>query len=434
MERQADGANEVVWKECLKAAVKEVCSKEPFLRGKTFMKHLESELELKHAGHGGCTGAHFWSKMESWFGDADEESEALDLASIEGDGTDIEGLPAFAAFSALMPPTYNREPMMTWAAVQSELNKASAIICANALRRLKPALGGDHYKTGVEVIKLFHRTKLLDTQPAIVDAVVNKLDLFLEQVCVRMVVPASKVVGSECVLLLSVPQTLKYYNQTGCDPVEFINENEALARMVFPKHLLDPIMELDNKDELKKVKAEISELYSNKRSGALLFSSAMKSLVVTEIDRIIREGCEELEKREITDESYQLALATATKSFNELPGMDLVSKRVVSIVYRGITLTTTVKSARVQAELAFMALTRSHAVRGEVLTALPGEGVVTTDTGGVQSVSKALMAKATRARRTFTQAVGTLRKGTEPTGGKEIKARECCQNRCHSPN
>eukprot|EP00971_Amphidinium_carterae_P129182 2558882-Amphidinium_carterae.1 len=81
----------------------------------------------------------------------------------------------------------------------------------------------------------------------------------------------------------------------------------------------------------------------------------------------------------------------------------------------------TVKSARVQAELVFMALARSHAVRGEVLAALPGEGVVTTDSGPVQEVSAAFVAKAKRARRTFTQAVSTLKKGNEPTGGKELK-------------
>eukprot|EP00971_Amphidinium_carterae_P043554 856944-Amphidinium_carterae.1 len=85
-----------------------------------------------------------------------------------------------------MPPSYNREPMTTWASVQQELSKASAIICATALRRLKPALGGDHYNCGVEVIKLFHRAKLVEKEPEIVDAVVNKLDLFLEQVALRM--------------------------------------------------------------------------------------------------------------------------------------------------------------------------------------------------------------------------------------------------------
>eukprot|EP00971_Amphidinium_carterae_P201360 3995725-Amphidinium_carterae.1 len=58
--------------------------------------------------------------------------------------------------------------------------------------------------------------------------------------------------------------------------------------MVFPQHLLDPILALERTEDLKTVKAEISELYRNKRSGALLFSSAMKSLVVTEIERIIR--------------------------------------------------------------------------------------------------------------------------------------------------
>eukprot|EP00971_Amphidinium_carterae_P200788 3984392-Amphidinium_carterae.1 len=91
------------------------------------MQHLTTELELKQSGKG-CTGAHFWSKMESWFGDADEHSDALDLASIEAEGTNIEGLAVFGAFSALMPPSYNREPLTTWASVQQDLSKASAII------------------------------------------------------------------------------------------------------------------------------------------------------------------------------------------------------------------------------------------------------------------------------------------------------------------
>eukprot|EP00971_Amphidinium_carterae_P305704 6075300-Amphidinium_carterae.1 len=81
----------------------------------------------------------------------------------------------------------------------------------------------------------------------------------------------------------------------------------------------------------------------------------------------------------------------------------------------------TVKSARVHAELVFMALARSHAVRGEVLVALPGEGVVTTDSGSLQEVSAACMAKASRARRTFIQAVSMLKKANEQTGGKELK-------------
>eukprot|EP00971_Amphidinium_carterae_P043555 856944-Amphidinium_carterae.2 len=105
---------------------------------------------------------------------------------------------------------------------------------------------------------------------------------------------------------------MKYYNQTGCDPVEFINENEALSKMVFPKHLLDPILALERTEDLKTVKAEISELYRNKRNGALLFSSAMKSLVVTEIERIIREGCKKLLENPINEDTHQSALATCS--------------------------------------------------------------------------------------------------------------------------
>eukprot|EP00971_Amphidinium_carterae_P047408 934160-Amphidinium_carterae.6 len=153
---------------------------EGMCRSKTFMQHLRHELEQKSKGCG-CTGAHFWCKMEGWFGDADEPSDALDLASLETDGSDIEGLEVFEAFSQMVPPSYNREPMLMWATVASTCTQAEAIIAATALRRLRPALGGDHYKCGCAIMLMLARCGIPESHPAIMESVVNKLDLFLEQ-------------------------------------------------------------------------------------------------------------------------------------------------------------------------------------------------------------------------------------------------------------
>eukprot|EP00971_Amphidinium_carterae_P349638 6491119-Amphidinium_carterae.2 len=396
-------------------------SKQRCMCSKTFMEHLRHELELKAKGTG-CTGAHFWCRMETWFGDADEPSDALDLSTIEGDGTDIEGLAAFQAFAQMVPPSYNREAMTSWATVASTCSKAEAIIAATALRRLRPALGGDHYKCGCAIMQMLKRCEVPEKYPLVVEAVVNKLDLFLEQngpekwVGFVNKLPCPGCCGG------FAPETLKYYRQTGCDPVEFIEENSALARLVFHKDILDPILKIETTADLKTVAKEIHTLYSTKRSGALLFSSAVKSLVVTEVERIIKEGIDELGKTTIDESKYHAALASTSKLLDDLPGVELVGKREVIVCYRGIEMSTTVKTPRSQAELCFQAFMRGHAARMEVLVALPGEGVVTSDVGSGLEVKKEMMAKANRARNTFLKAVKTLKKGEKPTGGNEIKA------------
>eukprot|EP00971_Amphidinium_carterae_P077221 1525239-Amphidinium_carterae.4 len=222
--------------------------------------------------------------------------------------------------------------MTSWATVASTCSKAEAIIAATALRRLRPALGGDHYKCGCAIMQMLKRCNVPKNHPLVVEAVVNKLDLFLEQLT------CSGCCGG------FAPETLKYYRQIGCDPVEFIEENDALARLVFAKDLLDRILKVENTAELKTVAREIHTLYSTKRSGALLFSSAVKSLVVTEVERIIKEGIEELGKASIDESKYHRALASTSKLLDDLPGVELVGKREVTICYRGIQMSTTVKT------------------------------------------------------------------------------------------
>eukprot|EP00971_Amphidinium_carterae_P047409 934160-Amphidinium_carterae.7 len=218
-----------------------------------------------------------------------------------------------------------------------------------------------------------------------------------------------------------VPETLKYYRQSGCDPSEFIAENEVMTRLVFPSHLLDPILALSTTAELKTVSKEVHALYAGKRSGALLFSSAVKSIVLTEIDAIVAKGITLLTSKDIDETTYHAALAQTTKELDELAGKELVGKRDIVITYCGIELSTTVKSACFQAELSFLSVVRGNAARAEVLVGLPGESVVTTDSGSAVTVQKEMMVKANRARNTFLKAVKTLKKGDKPTGGNEIK-------------
>ena len=141
------------------------------------MEHLRAQLQLK-ANKQGKTGAIWWSKMMAAFGDADADSEALDLSNVQ---EDVEGLEAYANFAKILPPSYCREPLAQWARTTQACTRAECVIAAQALKRLNPQGSGDQYSTGMELMRMFSRLALATQHADVLQAVRCTMDKYLQQ-------------------------------------------------------------------------------------------------------------------------------------------------------------------------------------------------------------------------------------------------------------
>mmetsp|Transcript_58957 Transcript_58957/g.108939 ORF Transcript_58957/g.108939 Transcript_58957/m.108939 type:complete len:661 (+) Transcript_58957:83-2065(+) len=359
--------------------------------GDTFVNHLRHQLEKKARGEDN-TGALWWDRMQSLFGDPDEHSaDALSLATCT---ENVEKLSCFNHLEEMFPPRFYREGMANCAKAQKKLTRAECVIATLAFKRCNPRGSADQYPTGMTLMRLFHRCSCNVHYPDVMACVAKRFDRFLEQ-------------------------TARFYSTTGVDPQEFIDENDDIVWLVLDETLVRPILALTEDADLMPHRASVNALCASSNIGRMLFSSAQKSIAQEGVREAVAASIRTLcALPAVTKAEYERAYGELVAKVAAMDGADLLGRVEMSVPFRGHEIKISCKTAEAQAAASLRVWLRNMAVRDGKLQPLPGENAFANDGSEAKvSVEAALVSKANRARLHLRKAIDEkLADGTAMTG------------------
>ena len=215
---------------------------------------------------------------------------------------------------------------------------------------------------------------------------------------------------------------MKYYDGSGVDPVLFLIENQDVCYLVLDEKLVRPVLALQDSSKLATQSQAIRQLARSSHSGRQLFSSALKTLAQLAIDDEINKGMKELAEAEITEALLVKKLAEVNEKLEKVQGIEMVQRRDVVIMYRGVKLQFQGKSPCRTAELAFRAMVRGAGCQLKLLESLPGEEFIAASMDGIV-VHPDMLVKAKRVRAYFRSVLQSSAADAKGATGDEVKAR-----------
>eukprot|EP00971_Amphidinium_carterae_P327429 6458786-Amphidinium_carterae.1 len=318
-------------------------------------------------------GKLWWACWKSRYMNAADEGDGAGSAQMKEEEvlvvkTDPPPALAWDALCGLLQSKPQRDPLLQFCRTTESLSRDESVILVQATKLLNPSCSNEHLKA-----------------------------------------------------LLSVFQAFHHWSRDGSGAASFVAAHPEVE-LVFPIDELVEITGLGAGEKLETVKYALQLLYGCNDLGRTLFSSSIKSIAIADVDKIIADAIEELQKQEkVTEAAFTLSLRVAQGKASAVAGAGTCKgKHMLTTMYRGLSIQLQAASLKDRVYLSLLVACKAAAVECEVLAALPGETELLSGSNGAMQIDPILVCKADAARKHLDAVLET--ESEESRNGDALKA------------